>query len=174
MKGEIEMRKTISAVAMVLVASLFAVAMPKADFNGGWIMDRNRSFGIPRDLEATMTVSQAEAQIEVETKLIQAGKERTIKDTFILDGKEHDFNPALPLSAPADAPVPKGKRTASWLPDGKGILLTELITNETPKGPVTTQMVRKWIFTSVNELTITTFVDGPNGSYEAKRIFTKK
>jgi hypothetical protein len=168
------MKKTISAVAMVLAVCFFAVAMPKPDFSGGWTMDRNRSFGIPRDMEATMTVSQAEEQMEVETKIIQGGKERTIKDTFILDGKEHDFTPALPLSAPADAPVPKGKRTASWLPDGKGILLTELVTNETPKGPVTTQMVRKWIFTSQNELTITTFVDGPNGSYEAKRIFLKK
>jgi len=168
------MRKTINAVALVLVVCLCAVAMPKADFNGGWIMDRNRSFGIPRDLEATMTVSQGEEQIEVETKFIQGGKERIVKDTFILDGKEHDFTPALPLSAPADAPVPKGKRTASWLPDAKGILLTELVTSETPKGPVTTQLVRKWVYTSANELTITTFVDGPNGSYEAKRIFTKK
>jgi hypothetical protein len=159
---------------MVLVVCLFAVAMPKADFSGGWIMDRNRSFGIPRDLEATMTVSQAEEQMEVETKLLQAGKERVVKDTFILDGKEHEFSPLAPANAPADAPAPKGKRTASWLPDGKGILLTELVTNETPKGPVTTQLVRKWVFTSANELTITTFVDGPNGSYEAKRIFTKK
>jgi hypothetical protein len=168
------MSKTINAVALVLVVCLFAVAMPKANFNGGWIMDRNRSFGIPRDLEVTMTVSQAEEQIEVETKLIQSGKERTVKDTFILDGKEHEFSPLAPPNAPAGAPAPKGKRTASWLADGKGILLTELITNETPKGPVTTQMVRKWLFTSENELTITTFVDGPNGSYEAKRIFLKK
>jgi hypothetical protein len=168
------MRKTISAVAMVLAVCLLAVAMPKTDFSGGYVMDRNRSFGIPRDMEGTMTISQTEELIEVETKLIQAGKERVIKDTFILDGKEHDFSPPLPLNAPADAPAPKGKRTTSWLPDGKGILLTELVTNETPKGPVTTQVMRKWLFTSLNELTITTFVDGPNGSYEAKRIFLKK
>ena len=164
------MIKTISAVAVVLTVCFFAMAVPKANFNGGWVMDRGRSFGIPRDLEATMTVAQAEDQIEVETKLIQPGNERTVKDTLIFDGKEHDFNPA----APPNAPQPKGKRTSAWLPDGKGILLTELVTSETPKGPVTTQMVRKWIFTSENELTITTFVDGPNGSYEAKRIFLRK
>jgi hypothetical protein len=168
------MTKFISAVAMVLAICLLAIAVPKANFNGGWIMDRNRSFGLPRDLDSTMTVTQAEDKIEVETKLIQPGSERTLNDTFIFDGKEHDFNPPAPPNAPADAPKPKGKRTSAWLPDGKGILLTESITNETPQGPVTTQLVRKWIFTSDNELTITTFVDGPRGSYEAKRIFLRK
>jgi hypothetical protein len=168
------MIKTISALAMVLAICLFAAAMPKANFSGGWVMDRNRSFGIPRDLESTMTVTQAEDKIEVETKLIMTGNERTLKDTFIFDGKEHDFNPPAPPNAPANATPPKGKRTATWLPDGKGILLTELVTNETPQGAVTTQMLRKWVFTSENELTITTFVDGPRGSYEAKRIFLRK
>ncbi len=168
------MTKTISTAAVGLAICLSVMAVPKVNFNGAWVMDGGRSFGIPRDLQATMTVTQAEDQIEVETKLIQPGNERTVKDTFIFDGKEHDFNPPAPPNAPANAPPPKGKRTATWLPDGKGILLTELITNETPQGPVTTQMLRKWSFTSENELTITTFVDGPRGSYEAKRIFLKK
>jgi hypothetical protein len=168
------MTKIISAVTMVLAICLLAIAVPKPNFTGSWVMDRNRSFGIPRDLESTMTVKQAEDQIEVETKLIQTGSERTLNDTFIFDGKEHDFNPPAPPNAPADAPKPKGKRISAWLPDGKGLLLTETITNDTPQGPVTTQMVRKWIFTSENELTITTFVDGPRGSYEAKRIFLRK
>jgi len=168
------MIKTISSIATVLALSLFISAMPKANFTGAWVMDRNRSFGIPRDLESTMTVTQSEDQIEVETKLIQTGSERILKDTYIFDGKEHDFNPPAPPNAPATAPKPKGKRTSSWLPDGKGILLAETVTNETPKGPVTTQLLRKWIFTSENELTVTTFVDGPNGSYEAKRIFLRK
>ena len=168
------MTKIISAVVMVLAVCLLAIAVPKANFSGDWIMDRNRSFGIPRDLESTMTVTQAEDKIEVETKLIQTGSERTLKDTFLFDGQEHEFNPPAPPNAPADAPKPKGKRTAAWLPDGKGILLTESITNETPQGPVTTQVLRKWTFTAENELTVTTFVDGPRGSYEAKRIFLRK
>lgn len=168
------MSKTISSIVVVLAVCLFVSAMPKANFNGAWVMDRNRSFGIPRDFESTMTVNQTEDQIKVETKLIQSGTERTLNDTFLFDGKEHEFNPPAPLNAPANAPQPKGKRTAEWLPDGKGILLTEVITNETKDGPVTTQMVRKWIFTDENELTITTFVDGPRGSYEAKRIYLRK
>jgi hypothetical protein len=169
-----EMTKLISAVAMVLAICLLAIAVPKVNFSGAWTMDTNRSFGVPRDMQQTMTVTQADDKIEVETKLIQPGNERTVKDAFIFDGKEHDFDPPAPPNAPANAPPPKGKRTAAWLPDGKGILLTESVTNETPQGSVTTQLQRKWTFTSDNELTITTFVDGPRGSYEAKRIFLRK
>jgi hypothetical protein len=59
------------------------------------------------------------------------------------------------------------------MPDGKGILVTEVTTAETPKGPVTTQAVRKW--TIINgELVIAMYVDNPNVSYEAKRIFSKQ
>jgi hypothetical protein len=159
---------------MVLAVCLFVSAMPKSNFSGAWVMDRNRSFGIPRDFESTMTVTEKDDQLVVETKLIQGGTERTLNDTFIFDGKEHEFNPPAPLNAPANTPQPKGKRSSAWLPEGKGLLLTEVITNQTKDGPVTTQVVRKWLITNENELTITTFVDGPNGSYEAKRIFLRK
>jgi hypothetical protein len=121
-----------------------------------------------------MTVTQTEDQIEVETKLIQPGNERTVKDSYMFDGQEHEFTPPTPPNAPANAPPVKGKRTANWLPGGKGILVNEVTVAETPKGPVTTQVTKKWTFTSENELTIALYVDGPNGSYEAKRIFTKK
>jgi len=47
-----------------------------------------------------------------------------------------------------------------------------VVTTETPKGPATTQDVRKW--TIINgELVIAQYVDNPNVSYEAKRIFKK-
>lgn len=163
-------RKIISSGAAVLAFCLMVIAIPKLNFSGEWIMDRGRSFGMPGNMQQTMKVTHAADQMEVETTLTMPDNERVVKDIYVLDAKERDFTPP----APANAPPPKGKRTATWLPDGKGILLTELITSETPKGPVTTQMVRKWTFTSENELTITTFVDGPNGSYEAKRIFLKK
>ena len=162
--------KLIGGAGIVLSVCLFAAAMPKADFSGAWVMDRARSFGLPGNMQQTMTVSQTDGQIEVETKLIQPDNERTVKDTFLFDGKEHDFTPATP----ANAPPAKGKRTASWLPDGSGILVNEVVTTETPKGTVTTQVTKKWTFTGAGELTIALYVDGPNGSYEAKRIFTKK
>ena len=69
---------------------------------------------------------------------------------------------------------PKGKRTATWLPGDKGIMVTEVTTAETPKGPMTTQVVRKWTISGQGELIIDMYIDSPNGSFEAKRIFTKQ
>lgn len=160
--------------AVVLVFSLVAAANPKPNFSGAWVMDRGRSFGQPANMAQTMTVAHNEDQVVVETKLILPDNERTVKDTYLLDGKEYDFAPPLPLNAPPNTPAARGKRTANWLPNANGILVTEVITNETPKGPVTTQFMRKWIFTGEGELTITTFVDTPTASYESKRIFIKK
>ncbi len=166
--------KVICATTIVVGVCLLAMAVPKPNFSGAWVMDRGRSFGLPGNMQQTMTVTQTEDQIEVETRLIQPDNERTIKDTFVFDGKEHEFTPPSPPNAPPNAPLPKGKRTANWLPDGSGILVNEVTTTETPKGPVTTQVTKKWTFTGAGELTIALYVDGPNGSYEAKRIFTKK
>jgi hypothetical protein len=169
------MRRTlIISCTLILAFGCLAIALAKPDFNGAWVMDRARSFGIPGNMTQTMTVKQTDNQIEVETKLIQPNNERTVKDVYVLDGKEYEFAPPVPPNAPANAPPPKGKRTSAWLPNGEGILVTETTTAETPKGPTTTQVMKKWQFSGTGELTITFFIDGPNGSFEAKRIFTKK
>ena len=173
-------RKMITAVAVLsfsLVAMLAAVAAdnPKPNFSGAWTMAVERSFGQPKNMQQTMTVTQSEEQITVETKLILPDNERILKDTYMLDGKEYDFTPPLPPTAPPNTPAPKGKRTVTWLPNATGLLVTEMITNETPKGPATTQVVRKWILTSDGDLAITNFIDTPTGaSYETKRVFVKK
>jgi len=165
--------KLILGGSLGLVVSLLSLAAVKPDFNGSWTMDRARSFGLPGNMQQSMTVKQTGDQIEVETKLIQPGNERTQKDTYILDGKEYEYAPPVPPNAPADAPKPKGKRTVKWLPNGDGIIVTEVTTNETPNGPQTTQVVKKWTMSADGELTIASFVDTPTISYEAKRIFKK-
>jgi hypothetical protein len=167
-------RKVTITCGLVLVVSCLAMALPKPDFNGGWVMDRERSFGMPGNMQQTMIVKQTADQIDVETKLIMPDNERTVKDTYVLDGKEYEFAPPVPPNAAPDAPKAKGKRSSNWLPNGDGILVTEVTTTETPKGTVTSQVVKKWTFTGNGELTIAMFVDGPNASYEAKRIFTRK
>jgi len=159
------LRLTIFGMLMTCTASVFA---QKPDFSGSWTMDRARSFGLPGNMNQTMVITQTAAEMTVETKLIQPGNERTVKDSYVLDGKEHDFTPQV---APGQ-PVPKVKRTAIWMPGGNGLLITNVVTTETPKGPATTQDVRKW--TIINgELVIAQYVDNPNVSYEAKRIFKK-
>jgi hypothetical protein len=128
---------------------------------------------MPANMTQTMTVTQKDDQIDVETKLIQPENERVQKDTYIIDGKEHDFTPPVPPNAPAGAPAPTGKRTANWLPAGYGITVTDVTTAQTPKGPATTQVVRKWTLSGQGELVIDMYVDNPNISYEAKRIFKR-
>lgn len=108
-----------------------------------------------------------------ETKLIQPDNERSVKDSYTLNGKEREFTPQVPPNAPANAPPPKGKRTANWLPNGKGIVVNEATTSEGPKGPVTSQLTRKWTLSNDGELTIDMYIDNANGSFETKRIFKK-
>jgi len=161
----------IRILGFLLLCSAAASAQ-KIDFSGSWTMDRARSFGMPGDMNQTMTVAQSGDELTVETKLIQPGNERTQKDTYVLDGKERDFIPPVPPNAPANSPPPKGKRTAYWMPGNKGILVDDVTTTETPNGPTVTKVTRKWTFSN-GELIIDMYVDNPNISYEAKRVFKK-
>jgi hypothetical protein len=163
-------RKTLLTVAAIMALSLFALAATKPDFSGTWTMDRARSFGLPPDMNQTMIVTHKGDQIEIETKLIQPNNERSLKDAYILDGKEHEFTPP----APPNQPAPKGKRTAQWLPGDRGIQVTDVTTTETPKGPVTAQVMRKWTISGEGELVIDMYIDNANSSFETKRIFKKQ
>jgi hypothetical protein len=164
------LRKLAFATAAVLLFAFWVLAAQKPDFSGDWIMDRGRSFGLPGNMQQTMVVRQSAEQIDVETKLIQPNNERSVKDTYVLDGKEHEFSPQLP----PNAPPANGKRVANWLPAGNGIVVNELTTSETPTGKVTSQLTRKWTLSKDGELVIDMYVDGPNGSFEMKRIFKRK
>ncbi len=161
--------KITKATATLLLLSLLTMAAQKPNFSGSWVMDRARSFGMPGDMQQTMTVIHTADQIELETKLIQPNNERTIKDSYILDGKEREFTP----QSPPGQPLPKGRRTSNWLPNGNGILVNEVTTAETPKGTATSQLTRKWTLSN-GELVIDMYVDNPSMSYETKRIFAKK
>ncbi|SRR5687768_11618999 len=163
-------RKFLLMAVTIMAVSMLALAATKPNFSGTWTMDRARSFGLPGNMNQTMTVTQTDNKIELETKLIQPGNERSVKDTYTIDGKEYEFTP----QTPPNQPPAKGKRTANWLPGDKGITVTEVSTAETPKGPVTTQIVRKWTMSNSGELIIDMYIDNPNGSFESKRIFTKQ
>lgn len=162
--------KTFLITVTIFVLSVLALAAAKPDFTGIWKMDRARSYGLPPDMTQVLTIAQKGDQIELETKLIQPNNERTIKDSITLDGKEYDFTPAVP----PNQPPAKGKRTALWLPGDRGIQVTDVTTAETPKGPVKTQTVRKWTISNSGELIVDMYVDNPNVSYEARRIFIKQ
>jgi hypothetical protein len=168
-------RILITIATALALSALVLGAVDKPNFTGTWNLDGTRSYGLPQNMKQIMTVTQKDDQIEVETKIIQPGNERVQKDTYILDGKEHEFTPPTPPAQPGQTPPapPKGKRTATWLPAGNGITVTDVTTAETPKGPATTQVVRKWTLSHPGELVIDMYVDNPNISYEAKRIFKR-
>jgi hypothetical protein len=162
-------RLFLTSLAIAALASLvFAAAKP--NFSGTWTMDQKRTYGLPQNMSQTLTIKQTDNQIDLETKIVQPNNERTVKDTYILDGKEYDYTPAV---APNQTP-PKGKRSAVWLPGDRGIQVTEVITTETPKGPAQSQTVRKWTISSAGELVIDMYIDNANGSFETKRIFIKQ
>jgi hypothetical protein len=163
-------KKLLLTFAAIMAVSMLVFAATKPNFSGTWNMDRARSFGMPGDMTQVLTITHKDDQMEVETKIIQPNNERTIKDTFVLDGKEHEFTPTVPPGQP----VPKGKRTVTWLPGETGIMVTDVTTAQTPKGEVTTQNVRKWTINGQGELVVDTYVDRPDISYEAKRIFKKQ
>ena len=170
------MAKKISiALVAIMGLSILALAANKPNFSGTWTLDRARSYGMPQDMNQILTITHTDDKIEVETKIIQPNNERTIKDTFILDGKEHEFQPPAQPNAPAGSPAPpKGKRTATWLPNNMGITVTDVTPVQTPNGEATNQNVRKWAINAQGELVVDSYVDSPRGSFEAKRIFKKQ
>ena len=59
------------AALFLVICALLTLAAVKPDFTGSWKMDRARSFGLPANMNQTMTISHKGDQIDVETKLIQ-------------------------------------------------------------------------------------------------------
>ncbi len=159
----------ISHAITVLCLFQFASALAKPDFSGTWVMDKNRSFSNPPGLEQTLTVAHTDDEIKVESKLKTQQGEQSINETYTLDGKEKEFTP------PGAQPGAKGKRKATWLPNGRGAVIEDIITSDSPSGPVTRKTTRKWTLSSDGStLTVDYYIDDQRGSYEAKRVFVKK
>jgi hypothetical protein len=153
-----------------LCLPVIAAAFAKPDFSGTWVMDVNRSFSNPAGLEQTLTVVHTVDQIKVDAKIkTQQGGEQTVNETYTLDGKETDFTP------PGNQPNAKGKRKAMWLPDAKGAVIDDVVTFDSPNGPVTRKTMRKWTLSADGRtLTVDYYFDDQRGSFEAKRVFVKK
>lgn len=164
-----KLKLTISCAVTVLCFWQIALALSKPDFSGAWVLDKNRSFSNPPGWEQTLTVVHTGDQIKLESKQVTARGEQAINETYTLDGKETEFAPA------GAQPGAKGKRKASWLPEGRGVVIEDHITSESAKGPVTQQVTRKWTLSpDGSTLTVDYYFDDQRGSFEAKRVFVKK
>jgi len=144
-------------------------AVSKPDFNGTWVLDRDRSFSNPPGLEQTLVIVHSGDRIQLDSKIKTDRGETQVSETYTLDGKETDFTPS------GGQPDAKGKRDAHWLPDGRGIVINDSVTASSPKGPVVNRVTRKWTLSSDGStLTVDYYFDDQRGSFEAKRVFVKK
>ena len=162
-----------ASAGLILIALIYgaAIAGNVPNFSGVWVLDSSRSISAPAGLRQTMTVLHKGDQITVEHKLANSQGERTFSETYTLDGKEAEFTPQG-MTGPAPG---KGKRKAYWLPDKRGVVVSDETTTDGPKGPVVNQQMRKWILSSDGRtLTIDYYFDGPRGSFEAKRVYDKQ
>jgi len=144
-------------------------ATEKPNFSGTWMFDKDKSFSFPQGLEQTMTITDNGDQIKLEGKQKSVRGEFDLNETYTLDSKETDFTPQQ------QGPEAKGKRKAYWLPNNKGIIIEDAITSDSPNGPTTQLITRKWLLSSDGQtLTVDYYFDGPRGSFESKRVFMKK
>lgn len=165
-----------TAASLALLAALCAniYALNRPNFAGIWELDQTRSHSIPPDIRQTMTVAHDGDRVSVETKVITPQGERIIKDEYALDGKESEFAPPPSPQAPADAKPPRGKRVGRRLPDNRGFLIEEEITNETPQGAETITVARKWMMWPDGTISIEIMQDTPRGSFSSRRVFVRK
>jgi hypothetical protein len=159
------MKRTPAIILIALLASAICFSAAKPNFDGRWVLDKEKSFSNPPGLEQTMTITQNGDQIKIEAQLkTKGGGEQNVNETYTLDGKETDFTPQAPPNA-------KGKRKASWLPNGQGILITDEISVD---GKTINQITRKWTLSPDSKrLTVNYFFDDQKMSYESRRVFTK-
>ena len=79
-----------------------------------------------------------------------------------------EFKPAAPPNA-------AGKRRASWLPGGQGVMIQDQTAVD---GKIVSEVSRKWMLSADGKtMTVTYFIDETRGgqqmSYESKRVFNK-
>ena len=165
-------RKIVTSAALALVFAVsVAMAAAKTDLTGTWVMDPSKSEGLPPGMDQVMKIVLAEDKITIETKVITDEGEQVVNDSYVLNGKEVDYKPSF---GPPDVEK-KGKRTAKWTDDGKGIEVAEMATLETPDGPVVMNMKRKWAISADGKtIVIDLDLQGPNGPVHSRRTFTKK
>jgi hypothetical protein len=152
-----------------LCLASFALSGDKANLSGTWVLDKDKSFSNGPGFEQTMTFTHTGEKVKLEAKQKSPRGEVNINEDYTLDGKEAEFTPqGAPQGAP---PNQKGKRKATWLPNGRGILVEDEISAE---GKVVRQLARKMSLSADGKvLTVDIFIDDNRGSFEIKRVYNK-
>jgi hypothetical protein len=161
----------ISMAATLLVMCFSAAAAQKVDFSGTWALDKSRSEGLPPGMDQTMTVKQTGDRLDIEGKVSGLQGEQSIKDEFILDGKQTEVTEPIRVGTQET----KARRTSKWSADGKGFDVLEEAPIQGEDGPATLKVTRHWQLSDDGKtLTVDMTLDGPRGVRKTKRVFSKK
>ncbi len=148
---------------MLLLVSFSGFAGEKANLSGTWKLDQDKSFSNGPGFEQTMTITHSGDKVKLDAKQKSPRGEVAINEEYTLDGKEAEFTPLAPPNA-------KGKRKATWLANGRGILVEDEIND----GKATRQVARKMSLSPDGKvLTVDLFIDDARGSFELKRVYNK-
>lgn len=154
----------IVSLSILLAASIAASGQQRPDFSGTWVLDKDRSFSNGAGFDQTMTITHQKGSLRIDARQKTARGEQSITEEFTLDGKESEYKPAQPANS-------SGKRKASWLPNGRTILVTDEVSAD---GKVVRQISRKMALSADGRtLSVDLFIDDSRGSFELKRIYNK-
>ncbi|MBO0724818.1 MAG: hypothetical protein J2P52_04380 [Blastocatellia bacterium] len=157
------LKTSFACLAFLLFVAVSSSAGDKANLSGTWTLDKDKSFSNGPEFDQTMTITHSGEKVKLDAKQKSPRGEVTINEEYTLDGKEAEFTPPNPPNA-------KGKRKATWLTNGRGILVED----EVIDGQTTRRTVRKMTLSSDGKvLTVDYFIDDNRGSFELKRIYNK-
>jgi len=163
----------VCAALAALALTISAAAAEKANFSGTWVLDVSRSEGLPPGLEQTVTITHEGDKFGLVLKQKTPQGERTVNESFMLDGKQADFTPPPP---PPNQPQPRnGKRTARWLADGGGIEIVDTWDMDTQDGPDTFELKRRFTLAPDGKtFTVEQNFKGALGLSQSKRVYVKQ
>jgi len=158
-----KLKTLIACIALLLYASVSGFADEKANLSGTWTLNKDKSFSNGPEFDQTITIAHSDEEMNLTAKQKSPRGEVTINEGYTLDGREVEFTPH-------NSPNAKGKRKATWLANGRGILVEDEIVD----GQTTRRVARKMILSPDGKvLTIDYFIDDNRGSFELKRVFNK-
>jgi len=156
-------KMSLIGLAILLFAFISGAAGAKANLSGTWKLDPDKSFNNGPGFEQTMTITHSGEKVKLDAKQKSPRGEVTVNEEYTLDGQETEFKPQAPPNA-------KGKRKASWLANGRGILVEDEIND----GQATRRIARKMTLSSDGKvLIVDLFIDDSRNSYELKRVYNK-
>ena len=166
-------RLVLASVSLcALLTGLWTVLAAPTNFAGTWSLDKQKSEGLQgpmADIDITMTVTQDDKTLAVETKYTGGDREiPTQKITYKLDGSETqaDFGGMIPG---------KGTISGKWVGDGKQVELHTVRNVNFQGNEATIKVNETWdLIEGGKVLQVKRSVDFGQGQLDSKLIFNKK